>query len=159
MCTRDGTCRARCSRTAILVPFEMRNDRSAFVSLALNEGTLGKVRFAINRTIISSSVSSSRWEDGVAREGRAFFLSPRNIERYRVEAHARNRERERRERSVWKGAGETVARRSRWTERCPACATGDEADLEERGNRRDPRAAALYRPRRPTTATKRARSD
>lgn len=59
----------------------------------------------------------------------------------------------------WKGAGETVARRSRWTERCPACATGDEADLEERGNRRDPRAAALYRPRRPTTATKRARSD
>lgn len=122
-------------------------------------GTLGKVRFAINRTIISSSVSSSRWEDGVAREGRAFFLSPRNIERYRVEAHARNRERERRERSVWKGAGETVARRSRWTERCPACATGDEADLEERGNRRDPRAAALYRPRRPTTATKRARSD
>lgn len=122
-------------------------------------GTLGKVRFAINRTIISSSVSSSRWEDEVAREGRAFFLSPRNIERYRVEAHARNRERERRERSVWKGAGETVARRSRWTERCPACATGDEADLEERGNRRDPRAAALYRPRRPTTATKRARSD
>lgn len=122
-------------------------------------GTLGKVRFAINRTIISSSVSSSRWEDGVAREGRVFFLSPRNIERYRVEAHARNRERERRERSVWKGAGETVARRSRWTERCPACATGDEADLEERGNRRDPRAAALYRPRRPTTATKRARSD
>lgn len=56
-------------------------------------GTLGKVRFAINRTIISSSVSSSRWEDGVAREGRAFFLSPRNIERYRVEARETERER------------------------------------------------------------------
>lgn len=79
----------------------------------------------------------------------------RDIVLARTREREREKERKRRGES-WKGAGETVARRSRWTERCPACATGDEADLEEQ-SWRDPRAAALYRPRRPTTATKRAR--
>ena len=40
-------------------------------------------------------------------------------------------------------AGETIARRKEQVDqRCSACATGNEADLEDRGNRRDPRAGA-----------------
>lgn len=177
VCTRDGTCRARCSRTAfssrscsILV--EMRSTivpPSYRIPQPFLPPTLGKnlsfrdepddysfLRFFLE---ISRRSVARNEKQGSFSSSISLFLYTKYHTRDIVLARTREREREKerkRRGESWKGAGETVARRSRWTERCPACATGDEADLEEQ-SWRDPRAAALYRPRRPTTATKRAR--